>query len=113
MSAPPADGPPFCPSCGYNLRADQPIERGPWRLLPDEARFHGVRVALVGAETIILYTLAAAAPRAVTHEVLANRSSGSSSMASTKTRVARIRDKLGDQCPIESEYGIGYRWAGD
>lgn len=106
-----SDGPPFCPNCGHNLRADATVERGPWAISPDDVRFHGVRTALVGAETIILHTLASAYPRAVNIEVLANRSSGSGSVASTKVRIVRIREKLGNLCPIETVFGLGYRWS--
>lgn len=105
------DAPPFCPSCGFNLRVDTAVEIGPWLIATDEVRFHGVRTALTGHETVILHTLAAAYPRSVTNEALANRCSQNASASYLKVCVWRMRQKLGEMCPIETVPGLGYRWA--
>lgn len=107
-----SDAPPFCPSCGFNYHTDSVVVRGPWQIAEDEVRFHGIKTALSFGECVILHSLAAAYPRAVTGEALANRCTSAGSIDSMKVRMTRMRHKLGDQFPIETIRGVGYRWAG-
>jgi DNA-binding response OmpR family regulator len=107
------DTPAFCPSCGFNIRADRPVERGPWLITPQEVRFYGVKTALALGECNLLHSLATAYPCAVSAEALANRASEVGSIGAMKVRLTRIRAKLGDHHRvIETVVGQGYRWCG-
>lgn len=106
------DSPQFCPSCGFNLRADQALQRGLWSISTTEVWFHGVKTALCPGEANVLHSLATAYPRPVTAEVLANRSSEVGSIGALKVRITRMRAKLGEHRVIETVVGLGYRWCG-
>lgn len=106
------DTPAFCPHCGFNFRADRPIERGPWLITPQEVRFHGVKTALALGECNLLHSLATAYPCPVSAGALADRVTCEGSIGSLKVRITRIRAKLGEHRVIETVVGVGYRWCG-
>ena len=102
----------FCPHCGHNLTADEPITRAPYRLHTNEAWRHSTRLPLTAQEAAFLHSLAKAYPRVVSTEALANRISAAAYPENVIAVVARrIRIKLGEQTPFETVRGQGYRWA--
>lgn len=101
----------FCPQCGFNIKADKPVERDGWRIVPGMAFYHGAPVALTASMATILHTLAMAAPDPVRTSVLENRSArGRYGNGSLKVVISELRKRLGDLSPIETVAGFGYRW---
>lgn len=106
--------PCMCPHCGYNFEADRHIEMGPWTLWPRYVLWNNGDVGLTPAESGILYTLAKADGDWVSADAILNRISDSENRNVIAVLVNRIRKKLGDLTPIESDPnrkgGRGYRW---
>jgi len=103
----------MCPHCGYNFEADGPIRLDGWMLWPTYSERLGKDARLTRAESGVLYTLAKAGGDWVTTEAIANRVSDSERQNAASCLVARIRKKLGNLSPIDSERGQrarGYRW---
>lgn len=103
-----------CPSCGYNLRADEVIERGRWRLDPrGSAYYNGARLRLSKTQSIILHDIAASRGREVTREALLGRTSDGENLNNVCAQVCRLRQRLarlGVPDPIQSRWGAGYYW---
>lgn len=100
----------FCPSCGYNFRKDEPVERDGWRLTPHSAEFNGRSLALANPMYGLLYAVAAS-KLPVSAEAIGNRISASDDPRNiAAVYMSRLRKQLGDSLPIETIYGSGYRW---
>lgn len=103
---------PFCPNCGHNLQPDTPVEIGPWQLWPTRARLNGQTVDLTRAECGVLHSLATARDRTLSSVVIGQRISYAENVENlVAVLISRIRNKLGNACPIETVRGFGYRWA--
>jgi DNA-binding winged helix-turn-helix (wHTH) protein len=101
----------LCPSCGFNLTADQPLTLGAWIIAPRWAQKGGQDIHLSPAEHRLLHTIAAAKGRPVSTEAIANRISETEDPNSlVPVLVHRIRRKLGGAAPFETVRGSGYRW---
>jgi DNA-binding response OmpR family regulator len=101
----------FCPSCGFNLASDEPIQLGRWLVSADEVCLDGERVALTAAEVRLVHTVAARAPRAVRREAVVNRVSDACEADNVvSVFMSRLRSKLGADMPIETVRGVGLRW---
>lgn len=101
---------PFCPSCGHNFANDVPIEIGRWRLFVDKAELDDVRLPLTRAESGIVHTLAKARGRTISSATIADRISTNANSNVVSVLVHRIRAQLGEDAPIETVRGNGYRW---
>lgn len=100
----------FCPSCGYNLTPDKPIQRGAYDLTPEETYRDGQRMCITRMEAAFLYTVAAAAGRCVNRNVIGQRISIAEDPGNLANVMAcRLRKK--GVAPFETVYGHGYRWA--
>jgi len=67
--------PVFCPSCGHNWRAEQPVTIGGLSVDPrGDALWHGKRIDFTRAQFLVFSALAQAAGKLVTIDVLAERS---------------------------------------
>lgn len=111
--APSLQGPPICPSCGLDFTLDAPISRDGLEIDPRyrEARWQGQPVRLGPAAFSILYALAKAAGRTLSHGALMERA-GSEGLCIAKgasVRIAEIRRVL-PGVPIKSISGEGYAW---
>jgi DNA-binding response OmpR family regulator len=104
---------PLCPHCGYNLRQDEPIELDGFRIDPrGGVEYLGRRIALQPNSQSFLGTLAKAAPRPVTKEVLGERF-GARSERSIEYHLTKLRRYLaaaGVPSPVRNIHGFGYRW---
>lgn len=101
----------LCPHCGFNLAADEPLERGPWRLEVASAYLSGDRVDLTPQEAGFLHTLAKANGRPVAAATIGARISSSESGYKIAGVIAcRLRQKLSNP-PFTTAFGAGYRWA--
>jgi DNA-binding response OmpR family regulator len=66
--------PPYCPSCGHNLAAEQPVTIGPLEFEPrGEARWHGRKIPLTCGQFLIFGALVLAGGRYVSRDILAER----------------------------------------
>lgn len=102
----------LCPSCGYNLKRDEPIQRGEWTLEPISTWFRGIRLRITPSESGFLHTLAKAGGRPLARDVMGARLSDGEVPGDVMTAYAcRLRRKL-EQVPFETVHGHGYRWAG-
>ena len=101
----------FCPSCGFNITPDRPIERDGWTLTPTEVHYLGEKLKLTECERIFLHTVARAGGRPVSRDVIGARMSDCESPAnSASVRACHLRKKL-PAVPFKSEFGLGYKWA--
>ncbi|WP_375249520.1 winged helix-turn-helix domain-containing protein [Sphingomonas sp.] len=106
--------PPYCPSCGFNLHADELLTDGPFSVDPrGEVLFEGQPLRLAGSAARILLALLRAGGRTVTPEALLSRARDGESANLISVHVHRIRRVLraaGAPCPIQTVRGLGYRW---
>lgn len=103
--------PQFCPSCGHNFSADEPVVRGAWELTPSETFYHGRKVNITGAQSALLHTLAAANGRAVRREAIGARISNTEEPGRFCGVVLnQMRKRIDAPWPVENVYGLGYRW---
>lgn len=101
----------MCPSCGYNLQADEVLTRGDWTIAPTWANHLSQRIKLTPAEHGVLYAIAASGNRPIKPEAILNRISDSENTNLVSVYVCRLRRKLGQAVPFElAGYSIGYRW---
>ncbi len=103
--------PDFCPSCGYNFKADTPITLGPWQLHPTVVLLAGHRPALTVQEASMAHTIARFYPRPVPVTVLLNRCTGSVDESVVRVVILRARHKLAllfGEPVIETVKGAGY-----
>lgn len=102
---------PFCPSCGFNFRADRPVEKGRWRLTPSAAELDGREISVTRSQAGILHALALSAPRPIPAVALGNRVGDAQDPANlVAAQISKMRRVLGGLCPVESVRGRGYRW---
>lgn len=105
---------PICPCCGYNLEADAPIDIDRWHIDPRGFAWHDGRVVVRRPSWVnILHTLATNGDRAVSHEVLQNRYSGSEKDNTLTVAISQLRRDLkvlGVPDPIGTVRGRGYCW---
>lgn len=99
----------FCPMCGHNVAADQPVRLGEWMISPTMVARAGRRIHISPAQNVILHTIASARGDYVRTEALANRAECTDD--SVAVLVHRLRRNLPD-VPIESAIARGYRWTG-
>ena len=100
-----------CPHCGGRLDAEGSLEIGKWRLWPSFAELDGKRLKLTAAEASVLYTLAEARGGAVSPCSITQRfTKAENPKNSLRVIIARLRKKIGAQCPVETIQGRGYRW---
>lgn len=102
---------PFCPHCGYNFEADEPVEIDGWILTSADVTFAGTKLRLARQECAFLHTLASADGEWVKSDALLNRISDSDSTNLVAVVAAHVRRKLGSLAPIEGSRQRGYRWA--
>lgn len=101
----------FCPHCGFNLAADEPVEIGRWLVSSDEVLLDGQRVRLTSAEIRLMHSVAVRFPRAARREAVINRVSDATEGDNLiSVFMSRLRSKLGADMPIETVRGIGLRW---
>lgn len=103
----------MCPHCGFNFEADKPIVVGKWTLWPRYTTWGNGDIGLTPAESGVLYALAKAEGDWVAADAILNRISDSEDRNIIAVYVNRIRKKLGDLAPIDSDRGRcgrGYRW---
>ncbi len=101
----------FCPHCGFNLTADEPLTIGEWVIEPDGAYRNGEWQRLTPTEASILHSLARANGRVVSHDALVLRK-GSDARVSNwfcGAHISRLKKRF-PGIPIEAVYGRGYRW---
>lgn len=106
--------PAFCPGCGHNLRAEQPVSIGALEHDPrGEARWGGRALGLTASEHLVLGSLVAAAGGFVTRPALEERIGYEGLTRVTDVYLLRIRRKLGGAgAPvgvIENVRGRGHR----
>jgi len=106
----------ICPSCGYSLTADAPVERDGWLIEPrNGVSYQGVPVFTRMAWVQILYA-AACSRGIVSTEVLRARISDSERSNVVASQIALMRKRLralGLPVPIvtvRGDYISGYRW---
>lgn len=104
----------FCPSCGFNLRNDEVVERDGFRLDPRGlAEFEGRYIDIPVGYALILHALASNEGRAVSLSTLLSRVSDGDYPQFVAVLVCRMRRTLqeaGIPNPIQTVYGRGYRW---
>lgn len=107
----------FCPACGYNLEADQPVERDGWRIIPNVAVWYGDKLVTRRITwSNILHTLAAAPDCRVMPEALLARISDSEVKNILASQVSQMRKHFREIAvpdPIASRVGRGgggYWW---
>lgn len=104
----------FCPSCGFNLVADEPVAIGPWFISPSEVLHEGQMLRLTPSERILLHSLATMRGRVVKQSALYERMGAESEQPHIVTvyacRVRATCRTLGIADPIETIWGSGYRW---
>lgn len=100
-----------CPHCGGTLAPDEAVKYGRWKLSPDGAELDGNWLQLTTAESRVLYTLARARGKVVPAATIGRQFTKSSNYQnSLRVIVARLRKKVGKDCPIVTVQGSGYRW---
>lgn len=106
--------PSYCPSCGFNLHADEMVTDGPFTADPRGAvSYEGRRLPIGPAGSLILVTLLNARGRPVATETLMQRVSDGESLNIISVHVSRMRAVFraeGVACPIQTVHGLGYRW---
>lgn len=101
----------FCPSCGFNLAADEPVQIGRWTVSVDEVRLDGQLLQLTSCEVLLLHSAAAKHPRPVRRTAVQERVSSAENAANiVSVMMCRLRRKLGANMPIETVRGVGLRW---
>jgi DNA-binding response OmpR family regulator len=106
----------FCPHCARNITPDEPVEIGRWRVSPWAVIRDGKELEqLTVGERIVLHTLAASEGKFVTGATLGRRASTRLHNEGDPADVAqvlvcRIRSKLGEDSPIRTVWGHGYKW---
>lgn len=108
--------PNICPSCGYNLAADEPLIVGDWHLDPrGTVSFKGQRLLLRPSWAHILTSLARAGGRTLSAEVLLSRTSDSEIINTLSSQISQMRKVFRASSvpdPIETTWHQGYRWRG-
>lgn len=101
----------FCPRCGFNLTADEPVRLGRWTVSVDEARLDGDILHLTSCEVLLLHAVAAMHPRPVRRSAVRERvSSAENADNIVSVMICRLRRKLGADMPVETVRGVGLRW---
>lgn len=103
----------FCPSCGFNLVADEPVSIGAWSVSPSEVLCDGREVRMTPSERILLHSLAAMRGRVVKDSAILERIGSEAEGHVVNVFACRIRTacrKAGVPDPIETVWGSGYRW---
>lgn len=105
----------FCVHCGYDLRQDEPIERGAlWMDPRGSCTWHGADVHLTQGEHVLLFSILKANGRFVATEVLNERIGYEGDHSCATVMICKVRRKLDAIAPnpIESEWRKGYRLKG-
>lgn len=107
----------ICPCCGYNLTADEPVERGPWVIDPRRGVFfNGELVVRRQTWTQILLTLARLNGARIPTEALLSRITESENPNVLASQVSQMRAYLrrrGIKAPVACVPGKGtpgYWW---
>lgn len=96
----------FCPHCSRDISDDAAVERGAWWLHPGGAFIDGERVALNRQQTRVLYVIARANGRPVTHDDIPGCGEGT-----LAHHLRTIRKALGERFPVAAVRGRGFAWA--
>lgn len=115
------EAPKFCPHCGTDwVRDDEYLERDGFEFTTPlaEVRYLGRVINLTPQEYLLLFTLAKAGERWVSHESMVGRIALSDEVRTDLVSVVicKVRKKLGDASPIQTSYnkprqGCGVKWA--
>ena len=101
----------FCPCCGFNLTADQPVTIGRWTVSVDEVRLDNAALPLTACEVLLQHAVAAMHPRPVRRSAVRERvSDAETSDNMVSVFMTRLKSKLGADMPIETVRGVGLRW---
>lgn len=105
----------ICPSCGYDLVADQPIILGDYSILGTgyPICFRGKPLPLTPMEANICAALMKVYPKAVKPDALLIRLGSEGEWNIAQVLVCKVRRKfaeLGLNNPIETMRIVGYRW---
>ena len=107
----------LCPYCGYDLKADEPVQVGPYEMQPygNHLGVNGQKLRLTPSESALAYTLLRAAPRVVTHVALIERLGIDSDNATNvlQVQLSKLRKlfrDVGHPSPIMNHWGTGYSW---
>jgi DNA-binding response OmpR family regulator len=99
----------FCPHCGFDLAASQPVLSGDWRVTPYSVELAGKGVRLTACENIILHSIISARGVPVTERVLAERIGYDGDNNNVHVMISRLRKSL-PNVPIQTVRRAGYRW---
>jgi DNA-binding response OmpR family regulator len=107
----------ICPSCGYNLRREQPVVDGPFSYDPTTPAFciDGQPVQCRPQVREVLGSLMQVRGRTLSFDVLADRLGSGAARSARLIDVAlyearRIFEASPYPCPIERVRGSGLRW---
>lgn len=105
----------FCPSCGFDLHADEPAELAGFRMqgAGGVLTYNEQMIPLTAQQADLCWTLMKASPNVVGIDALMNRISNDAQNEMLAVLVHRIRRKFKDAGapdPIESVRKRGYRW---
>src|SRR4051812_35921706 len=103
--------PCLCPHCGYSLKPDEPVQRGPWFVTPTIVFYADEPVAMTPGQVTIMHTLASAGGQVVGAEALGRRVGFSEDpMSIARVLICHAR-KVTPRPPIQTVPRHGYRWA--
>lgn len=105
---------PICSACGADLKHDRPISLGGLYYDPrSDIYWHGEMLSLTVGERVVLGTLVKDAGRCVPVAALDERIGHEGDSNVVQALICRLRSKLGQiaPAPIETQRGVGYRWA--
>lgn len=101
----------LCVRCGHNIKADEAIEAGSWRVEVDAVFYDGKIVqGITPSEACVLHSIAAARGGLICAEAIGNRCSYADRPEGTiKVHLCRLRKKL-PSVPFVGVRRHGYRW---
>lgn len=103
----------LCVRCGHNIKADEGIVAGRWRVEIDAVFYDGLRVPnITPSESCVLHSIAAAKGRLIRSVAIGSRCSYAEYPENTvKVHISRMRKKL-PSVPFVGVSKSGYRWVG-
>lgn len=110
--------PPYCPSCGYNLRREEPLVSGDWYLTSERTCYKGETVPITAQQSYIVYSVAQANGRWVKSEAIGGRvahkafsEDPGNLVASQLAKARRKAMSAGFTLPVEGSRNRGLRWS--
>jgi len=107
----------LCPSCGFNLVKDKPIEIDGYVIDQGErtVSYEGKQVSgLTLSQVLMLHSIAKASPSCISSDALLNRMSDSDNTNLVCVQLGKMRnvfEDIGVTCPVQTVWGRGYRWS--